>query len=499
MKHFSWDKIAELTPTPLLHMLKKRHHAYAKKHGIYKAQLHTAKLVNDATLRCSVFALSNDDLQDEAADAAGLCREAVSDGFGLEGAAFKAIQICKAHKYGFDLPEKNCGERVIETQWWLNKMRKLQRKEREEFAFKLKSINSYSSLDGDKQIRIAHARNADWASGMQIERGAKAFRLSDVIKTKENADKSRLFAMMKGMSDLQDYYDFDAVMITLTCPGTWRTDGTRIDTAIEHLREIVHKGNKWINRQDDDGNSKQIARVHALQPHKNGYPHMHIFAIGDAQELHDYCKLLGDLALEPCSDEAGAIDRRVDIKWEDKSKGRLANYALRYVTRNSFIDAEVDAKTSENNWYSLHGTRRVSWGGLPTKAAWEACRRDFGKALPKAVRKAAVAGRYAEWVIALGGICKTKAEYEIQSITEDKVSKYNDTYKSYIGMVIKGITIITKSGDWDLIPICSDVPYGKLNVIVQDIKNSTQQAAINEKNLDLQDMVEDFEGNLHAV
>jgi len=209
-----------------------------------------------------------------------------------------------------------------------------------------------------------------------------------------------------------------------------------------------------------------------VEPHHDGTPHWHMVLFIPECRLIETCHVFQHYALEEDSEEYGAQENRVDMKFIDPLKGSAAGYCSKYVSKNidGFgvdtdhygRDAVMSALRIEA-WASTWGIRQFQQIGGPSVTVWREARRIKNSevdcevspdALP--ILDAADLGDWETYTELMGGaICK-KADRPIRPMmisTRKDFSKYDESRELLIGLLVSGSPVITRGEIWKVQPV----------------------------------------------
>jgi len=349
------------------------------------------------------------------------------------------------------------------------RLRRVIRRRREELAFDCDLINpnysKYSSKFGQIERKQQLDRNQKWADKSIITNGETIIKMNDLIASKEECYQAELTTMLKGLSDTQDNKGWSAALITVTCPSRMhkykynnnnkrfyknkKFDGTLPRESVAHLRIVWTQARSQAKRENLDFRMCQV-----WQPHADACFHQHQFIVADEETIARFYEIVNEKALKVDGDENGAKQRRTDLEMEDRSKGRLASYAAKYVTRYANKDGEscaTDKATPEDAAYSAHSVRRVGWVSTPPKYLWNLFRtitKDCCNKTMRKLRKAARAGEYANFCEILkwnGNKKDTFERFGIEIIKDFYETKHGEILKKRFAITFMNVSIFDKS------------------------------------------------------
>lgn len=403
--------------------------------------------------------------------------------------------------------------KYTDRNWWQARLPRIIRSRREELAVECGLVNKKHSPHCSNFTRAERGqqlkRNKTWAEKTIITDGKESFTMSELLTSKEACYNAEFYALLKGLSNIQQENFWHAAMITITCPSRMhpvskKYDGTSIKKAKKYLSKTWARIRAKAKR---DGLNIQGCQV--WQPHKDGCPHQHIYVVGSFDDLLKFYKIAKHYAFivdgkengaaenrfdwldegaERVKDENGKYKRREDGSYITKpTTAKLASYVAKYVTRLAIDDDDEDASyalkkaTSEDAWYSAHGIRRVSFFGLPPKKLWryfrKATRRICNSKILKEIRKAArgVKDKDDNYITKpdFAKFCKLigwnglKKDLDLITETDNAINKYGELVKKEKSIIFKGVRLLKSTKKW----LFETAPMSC------DKRSSTQQAA----------------------
>jgi len=187
-------------------------------------------------------------------------------------------------------------------------------------------------------------------------------------------------------------------------------------------------------------------------------------------EMIDICR---HYSLLEDGDEAGAKERRIDVKPIDYSKGSATGYIAKYICKNidganleSGIYGENPTIAAQrvDTWRSVWGIRQFEFIGGCSVTAWRELRRlPSDCQLPdevEAIREAADCGDWCLFNERMGGFfCKRNEQllrpyysYKLDVSTgEIKESRFGDSFvERLLGVKYKAQNIVTRLHEWSV-------------------------------------------------
>jgi len=339
-----------------------------------------------------------------------------------------------------------------EAKFWRRKLRAVTQSLRENYLQKIGIIkkhgSQYSSWTAQQSRKKMLANQEAWAANNNVVSADGKYNenMLNIINENKRCYRAKIIAKTTGLNDYADKHGMTCALITITCPGTFRRDGTTIDEAIDYMRRTWKR--TTAARLYDKIN---IGGFMVFQPHKDGYPHQHAFIIGEKKDIAAYYEIINNRAMAMYPNEPGAAKHRTDIIWEDREKGHLSSYALPYMIR---MTEGADGGTLEVNgsaedaWFCAHRVRRITSIGLPSDIHWSNCakakRWQVKDKKAKKMRKAARKGNYATWLELAGGLGVKRKDRKMSSIRVEGETEYGEKSWRYIGSEIHNSYIVVR-------------------------------------------------------
>lgn len=379
------------------------------------------------------------------------------------------------------------------------------RREQEELARRLGEVDRVVA----DQTRTNHKQHQDakdnFLDSYVIECENESYQMRDVVESFEAGRDAEFYAKIAGLKNLQDMHQHDAMMLTLTAPSSYHAkikvlsgysksgkpnyimrknskyNNKTVKQAYEYIQTTHRKVLKFASKKD-----LRVAGFTAYQPHQDGTPHAHLFVIGDRADLEKLAEKYEEINLREGAEDAGAVEHRTDVIYEDTEKGRLATYASRYAARD----------VSEDAWYSTHKIQKLNWFGLPPQNAWRELIRaidaynkaketaenkgwKFNKQIPEQLTEVwyyAEKGDYANFVIALCGGYGFPADLRTRSkgVYKETITKFEELGKKFSHIVINGFALFTHVKKWKI----TNKKLGKSGVETLVVNYPREQQAV---------------------
>ena len=372
---------------------------------------------------------------------------------------WRGERICRKVGIHPPSPKKSddaVARRFLDRTWWKRVMRYALYPRREQVARDIGLVKEYSSRAGRQTRRAMLRRQAEFVAAASAREKAtgKEIPLEQLAKAKIEGEQARLVAKATGLLRYADEQGWQSAMITITCPGEFRRDGTTIAEALDYLRGVWARIRAAAHRK-----GLKVAGAGVFQPHKDGLPHMHDFVIGPEADLAEFVEIVQEHALRLYPDEPGADEHRVDVRYEDRRKGRLSSYLLRYVVREYARPSEPTANdrtgSAVDAWYAMHHCRRIFWHGLPPDLWWEShrrcTRRQAKSRRVRQLRKAARSGDYCRWLSEMGGVTgSSRRGRDTMTLHDVRENKYEEEVKVAVGVVTDGVAIVIRR-EWEIV------------------------------------------------
>lgn len=317
-----------------------------------------------------------------------------------------------------------------------------------------------------------------------------------------------MMVRLKGFESLADKAGHQALFLTFTTPSrfhAYHSAGSVNDKWLNADKPTVKAASDWLTsawaeiRTDLKDAGIRVYGFRFVEPHHDGCPHWHLVLFMEpthCKPLISICRNRLLPANDPDSKEAGAAVRRFKAEYCDKNKGSAVAYCAAYIAKNldgKSLDSHDETDKPMNDmvqrvdaWRSAHNIRQFAQIGGPSVTAWRElrrCRNEFNRKsdmfsdLTQAeflalenVRRAADAGDFEEWVIAMGGVTVKRADQTIrvqygtpeawEKVTENAVDKlfgniekirtrYGDIAKESItGFIFRRVYVCTRTKEW---------------------------------------------------
>ena len=213
-------------------------------------------------------------------------------------------------------------------------------------------------------------------------------------------------------------------MVTLTTPSKmhrYRQRGTTLNPNFDgsdprsvqkYLCDLWRRCRTHLDQQ-----GIEFYGIRVVEPHADGTPHWHMFLFTPPSCALALKKTLSAFALEVDGKEPGAKKHRITFTDEDKAKGLLIAYAVKYISKNidgqgleedehgNPIDSYVERATA---WARTFGIRQFQFIGEPRIGIWRDLRKLqeplIGQPILEPIRQAARDGDYFTYLKLMGGM-----------------------------------------------------------------------------------------------
>ena len=213
-------------------------------------------------------------------------------------------------------------------------------------------------------------------------------------------------------------------MVTLTAPSSmhrYAGKGARLNPNFDgsdprsvqiYLRKLWADARSHLDKQGISFYGLRVA-----EPHADGTPHWHMVLYTRPHNVADLKQTLNTFALRKNGTERGAKKHRITFTDEDKTKGSLVVYAVKYISKNvdghgmvedehgKPIESYVENATA---WSRTYGIRQFQFIGEPPITIWRDLRRLRdplpGQPTLEPLRKAARDGDYHTYLKLMGGM-----------------------------------------------------------------------------------------------
>lgn len=326
--------------------------------------------------------------------------------------------------------------RWMDGMWWRRQLRKVWTRQSEDALREIgvirKGKQPYASDVAVEHRAARLERTRKWLESREVvnEAGEKLelVKLHDASVASPKLRRGEFMTRVRGFEELADSLSHVALFFTLTTPSRFHAQHSAggINETWQDGRARVREGQQWLCGMWSRARAK-LARldvmfygVRVAEPHHDGTPHWHALLFTRPADVGQLRQVLRDFWMSDAGDEDGAERYRIDCKVIDKEKGSAVGYVAKYVSKN--IDAagaigddvsdETGKKVSEGvsrvaTWASVHGIRQFQQLGGPPVGLWRELRRvrqPVAPVLIESIRAAADAGKWCEFIEALGGI-----------------------------------------------------------------------------------------------
>lgn len=450
------------------------------------------------------FNSDDDEIRRVAYASACSCEEAARGSADQQEAITRTRAICRA--IGIEPPsiKEPAGVEQVDSAirraacpiWWRRRLRVLVARRVESCAIKVGNVHRaaapYCSADGLSRHRAAKRRNTQLLAAMQVvnELG-ETFSLEDLAATSTSNPRLRrneLMARVKGLETIADQRGDAGLFVTWTLPSrfhansskTGRTnpsfDGSTPDAAARYLGTLWARARAALHKADCRPYGLRVA-----EPHTDGTPHWHFLLFVEPAQLERVKETLRRYALSESPDEPGAQRHRVLFTVIDKAKGSATGYIAKYVSKNIDGHALDSAKSRDQGgeletsgddaasaaeriraWASIWGIRQFQFFGTPPLSFWRELRRVDGPVSIspeiESARAPADEGDYAAHVLAVGGVCASRAALTLETYRDpqpDEPNRYGERTKGRlrgVGVTGGAIVVITRPHSWTVLP-----------------------------------------------
>lgn len=416
--------------------------------------------------------------------------------------------------HGLELPDvesdRGTVARLCCSLWWRRQLRRLNARRLEQAARVLGRVHDragiYVSSQGLEARRRQHVRNRRMLEAVAaVNQDGAEYTLAELAELGLANPNNRRAELMLRIADTEREairLGHVGVFVTLTCPsrfhavwkGTARhnpkwtaADAPDPREAQAYLQKLWSKARAKLGRK-----RLGVYGLRVVEPHHDGCPHWHMLLWTEAQNVGAVLGLLRRYALDDHPEEvAGDESVRFDAKLIDPAKGSAAGYVAKYVSKNingeQFSRQGVDgdhldayghdlknAAPRIEAWAATWGIRQFQFFGLPSVGVWRELRRlrdasalvtwleerepdDEAMLAASALRRAADAGQWAEFLAAMGGPMTKRVDQPARPWAIDRLAgaggeiqtgRYGEPLKTTLGIVVHGFELLTKVHRW---------------------------------------------------
>lgn len=327
------------------------------------------------------FDLADDDLREQAAQAAGAVQR-LAHAWRLAEAPDRFVlarlrRIAKRHVVRFP-PKATLIEiinRMQDPAWWRRALR-YRFKAVELHAIRQGAVHRHAApYVSDPTLRRHERqvkRQAEQMAGLDAinQTTGEAVPMQELIDASLANPAHRRRAMMariKGIEESAKRKGHVGLFLTITCPSRMHPRNSKTGAANPnyngaspfiaqaYLRRVWSRALRAAEHEDIKPYGLRV-----VEPHHDACPHWHILAFVEAEQASRLTDLMRDYALRDSPNEAGAQARRFTVERIDPAKGSAVGYVAKYVSKS--IDGEgVDSDTESDGDGRSAARRQIAW------------------------------------------------------------------------------------------------------------------------------------------
>lgn len=366
--------------------------------------------------------------------------------------------------------------RVSDPKWWRRQLRKITGRKVESVLRGLGVIRSgdspYLSEYSYQKWLQRQKRSAEMLEDFEATTGEGldqiTISLSEAVASSVSNPVNRrneLMVRMRGYEEVATVMGFSGLFFTLTAPSKYHAmskkrkrvnpkyqDYSPADT-MDYLNGVWSKIRASWARKGIKAFGFRVA-----EPHHDGTPHFHLMLFMAPEQTSQAKAIFGKYALQEDGAEAGAIEKRWDVKEIDPAEGSAAGYMAKYVAKNIDgyavdVDFEGACQAEEGAartkaWASLWGIRQFQQIGSASVTVWrELRRRCEALKVPdqeiKVIHAAADSGDWAAFVDAIGGALARRDELLLRpdyQPKEEVINAYGESVRKLTGLILQGVS-----------------------------------------------------------
>ncbi|MEL5244891.1 replication endonuclease [Serratia nevei] len=366
--------------------------------------------------------------------------------------------------------------RLVNSEWWERQLKAQRTQWREALLIAVGNVNrgasSYASRQAIRDVKARRQSNFDYLNSRELENvetGERFSLIDKVMASISNPEirRKELMTMIAGVEQAAAIRGDKGMFITLTTPSKYHP--TR---AVGKNIPKVHFNHKWDDEAytPKDGQrylvklfSKirtafkdaglQVYGVRVVEPHHDATPHWHMMLFTSKKQRQPVIDIMRRYAMAEDGDERGAAKNRFDCK--HLNRGGAAGYIAKYIAKNIdgyALEGERDHETGElltdtaaavTAWASTWRIPQFHFIGLPSRGAWRECRKirfvsladEFDERV-EAVRAAADAGLFADYILAQGGpnVARDDQTVRVARRVADERNAYDEEVQKIAGI-----------------------------------------------------------------
>lgn len=371
--------------------------------------------------------------------------------------------------------------KVSDSAWWIRQVRKLQRRELEEYQRQSGVVHHksqiYASDYAVKARQEQKARNRALLSEIKCTNDLGQEYWLDELQELSVANpvlrRNELMTRIAGFEEYAKRLGYVGEFLTITCPSKYHSTHIWGGTNAKYQGFTVRESNNYLCNLW----SRVRAKLHrsgvnffgfrVAEPNHDGCPHWHFLLFMDGDSAEYVARVCRSYALQEDGDESGAYKHRFKRESIDWNRGSAAGYIAKYISKNidgEGIDADLfgnDAALSARRidaWAGLHGIRQFQQIGGPSVTVWRELRRidEQECGLVEKARIAADTANWADFCELMGSgrdqVIKLMHWQEIDLSTGEVSpveNKYGEPVNGKIfGVVADGVAVCTRFFTW---------------------------------------------------
>lgn len=374
-----------------------------------------------------------------------------------------------------DISRKNYGAmaRVSEPKWWRRQMRVNCGRQVETIAREVGAICKrkapYVSDWAFHRWCESQASSRSLLKKMEMveQNTGEVLNLIDAVDASISNPENRfgeLALRARGFTELAKETGLVGLFFTLTTPSKYHArfaESGDLNPKFEGFTPV--EGQRYLCdvwariRAEWKRNDIKCFGFRVCEPHHDGTPHWHMGLFFCESDVAEARRIFGEYAMKEDGSEKGAKKHRWDCVAMDESKGDLASYMMKYISKNvrgKGVDLDFEAQMYAKDsalrvaaWASIWGIRQFQQIGSVSVTVWRELRRRREKLgeleahEAEELRQAADEADWKRFVELMGGALVARDEQTLRPLYVERPEEndFGDVSKKIVGLVMRGV------------------------------------------------------------
>ncbi len=303
------------------------------------------------------------------------------------------------------------------------------------------SDNDYISSHTRNFQETKHQSSMAWMETMVVKNGDVEIPLIDLYTRKQISKRASALSWLNGMDEYAGENNLQGAFITITCPSKFHISSASAD------HYTIEDGHKYLTHMWHGVELLLASRrtkyygVRAVEPHKDGLPHLHMIIYADEKSLLEIDELLKEKSCEIDNFETTSSDsQRYDFRIIDTELGNPSAYITKHIMDDynpKNANKAVKGLSDIAYWVKDTRIRQLQFFRCPSKGLWDELRRRndpfYDDDRLEEIRCAAKDGDFCKFFTLLGGHTVKMKDHYVQLIKKDAVDIVQSTVDRITG------------------------------------------------------------------